>query len=224
MDRGNDTSAEKSVSLGPVEVGNYDVILSVQNERTHDSFDISVVPTSLVEGSNQLTMAIPKLYPLTLRFETEGGVVSLEAADKGGPRSYREVGSTKEVTFTTLPAGRYTIQRFSDGVPAFMDVEVPSSGPVMFEAKLVNAMRISITDRDGDLAKMGFIDGDLVIGLGDQEFTDMVQMQTAWMTALAEETCTAKIQRGSRVFDLEIDPKIIMNPGRAGGDFEPVGR
>ena len=101
------------------------------------------------------------------------------------------------------------------------------SGAVVFKETSYNALKVSVTDQEGELAKAGLADGDLVVAVNGKEFEGAMQMQMMLSGAMARgEDARLTIQRGGRTLEVTVNLKKIMmgGGGKAGGSVRPAVR
>jgi hypothetical protein len=214
------------IAFGPVEVGRYLLVVYIQ---VGDEFlEAARHDLRLRAGENRLAIPIPALHRLVVRAPglKPGTVLEL---DRGGPwpTIERRVGEDGRAVFLRLPAGRYKLWR-EDHYDVAMHVELPHAGELRFEPKkrVYDAMRVFIRDRDGMLARAGFRDDDLVIGVGGTEFENQRQMQLLMVQAAAKPgAATLLVQRGGRRLELKVDLQALIAAGEdAGGGLAPASR
>ncbi|MHC4598839.1 MAG: carboxypeptidase-like regulatory domain-containing protein [Planctomycetota bacterium] len=219
--------AEGRITLGPTEVGAYDLVMYMKKSQ-HETAPVQRIPVTLVVGKNQASIPIPALYDLTVVVEKApaGTSVQLRRAGESMEHSdHKQTDKEGRATFKKLSAGEYKITVWGAGVQGTMDVTLPGPPVVTFEPKPINALQVTIDDPEGYLAKAGFQTGDLVIGIDGQEFKDVQQMQLLFMGAMSKESVKMTVERGGSTFELKLDPKKLFgNEGNMGGDFEPASR
>ncbi len=224
-DRGFDR--EGTIPLGPVESGSCRLVLYVWMHN-HD-YEIARHDVDLRPGTQELTIPLPTLHPLAVRAPNLRAGTSLVLERGGGSwmsvtRRVREEGTA---TFALLPAGRYTLRQ-EDVYGAAMEVTVPHAGAVAFEPRALafNAIHVSIADREGLLARAGFLDNDLIVGINGTEFSGQGQMQLLAVKAAATPgTATLTVERAGRRLQIKLDLQAVLAAGEsAGGGFEAVTR
>lgn len=132
-------SADGVATLGPAEVGNYEVVLALLTDRQNRQ-RIASQPVQLQAGENRLTMELPTLHTLKISFEQAGATVSLspEPNNDGFSSIQQKVGKDRVVTVANLLAGKYRIQAYSaiSGVYSnlgTMTISVPENVDVVFQ-------------------------------------------------------------------------------------------
>lgn len=136
--------------------------------------ELATAEVQVHPGENSYTMQIPTLYSLRVHWADgkEGANMSLSRIGTTNPYGgsmHTEVDASGYATWEDLVQGEYTLRSSSLGGQQ-MEIAVPC-GEVEFEAMEVNALRVTITDSTGDLAKLGFQMGDLIIGTDGEEFS-----------------------------------------------------
>jgi hypothetical protein len=225
-------SSEGVQSFGPVEPGEYDVVLYL---RTSDSWSQQIPirrsPVSLTAGKNAATVKIPPLYSLTVTFEKAGKNDRIYFSPAEGRRwetwgIQKNVGAEGKLTFENLPEGKYKIQKWGGTDAGTMEVSVPGQTFVAFQAKAVNALRVTVTDPGGVLGQAGLRTGDLIIGMDGMEFQNLTHMQMLLYASMGKEKAKLNLLRDGRTLEIEVEPKKLFNPSSAdmGGDVEEVSR
>jgi hypothetical protein len=109
-------SAEGIATLGPVEAGNYEIVLSsITDHRFGQGRTIARQPVQLQAGENTATMEMPTLYALTLSFKSNkpGDSVMLHDGSHNDMVN-TTVDKDATVTFENLPAGKYKVETYGD--------------------------------------------------------------------------------------------------------------
>ncbi|MFN0205667.1 MAG: hypothetical protein ACKVS6_05080 [Planctomycetota bacterium] len=214
----------------PVEPGDYDILLYVSNSEAGIGGDTAVAATravTLVSGENVITIPLVQLYTVTVRFPSKpSGTVGLRKADDDGisSPSSQELDDNGIVTFKNVAAGEYTITPFF-ARGEFMKINVPTSGTIEFQASKMNAFRIRIRDSNGSVAKAGFQNGDLIIGIDGKDFEDINSMTAAIMQASAQNTdCSFRVNRNNSIITISCNAGLFENPTSSGASFEPASR
>ena len=84
-----------------------------------------------------------------------------------------------------------------------------------------------VTDPEGELAKAGLADGDLVVAVNGKEFEGAMQMQVMLAGTMAkDEDARLTILRGGRTLEVSVNLKKVMLGGgsKAGGSVRPAVR
>ncbi|MFQ5845640.1 MAG: hypothetical protein ACE5JG_11700, partial [Planctomycetota bacterium] len=107
-----------------------------------------------------------------------------------------------------------------------MKVDVPAGGVVIFAPKQQNALRVTITDRDGLLARSGLVDGDLVIGADGKEWETVADIHAALAGARVRGEMRCLVLRGGRQLEITLDVKKLSETGDQdhGGRLDPTSR
>ncbi|MBL4770712.1 MAG: hypothetical protein JKY61_06135 [Planctomycetes bacterium] len=216
-----------------LEPGDYIVYLTISakgNNRFSWGSDDSVnsIEMSVREGENSVQLTIPNLYPLRVHWADGKVGKSLHLSIIGAKNQYGGYsGGTLDgdlvASWEDLPAGDYRVQYYS-GMSKIMNVTIPC-GEIDFTPMLINAMSISITALDGNLAKAGFRDGDLVIGADGKEFerqADIMGLSRIMMEP--GEIVDCMVQRGNIVLTIQLKPSGIGDWEDMGGSMTPTTR
>jgi hypothetical protein len=210
--------------LGPVESGDYELVLYIRIGR-HQSVPAVRKTISLPAGESETSLAMPGLHELVVTGK-KGDQFHLSGDRDAGVFFHQSLrcGDDGRALFGPLPAGSYSLRM--NRKPGEMAVTVP--GPeVVFQASEHNALRVSIRDPEGALAKAGFADGDLVVGVNGAEFKGTVQMQMLFAGAMMKgDDATLTILRGGRTVELTINLKDVMQGADSGpgGSVRPTVR
>jgi hypothetical protein len=231
---GGIVDADGRASLGPVEAGSYEIVLTAASDPRTAGFgmgsEVARTPVELRAGKNAASVAIPALY--TLEVDAPPGSQLSLRPDRGGedPFSYMNASSAQvnkagRGTFELLPAGRYVLNgQTAEGEGGEMTVAVPASGVVKFAPETHDAYAVTITSPTGGYAKLGLEDGDLVVAIEGTELDGDEQMQGAFMSIFGKEAATLTLLRGGTRVDLVVDPKKLRGGTNDGGYMRPVHR
>ena len=202
--------ANGTLILGPTEAGEYELRLYVQVNR-YSRLRVSTTPIALRAGDNTATIAVPRLYALTIVVPDGRGQVQIGPDPRRDEwfHAYQELGKTGRVTFTNLVAGRYKVTNGGEE----MVIDLRATQTVTFEPQDTNAMRVSITDPNGAFAAAGLVHGDLIIGVDGTEFKNPRHMMIMIMAG-GKEPITLNILRGGRRIELTVDVKSLRGGGR----------
>ncbi|MDF1836328.1 MAG: hypothetical protein P1V35_00535 [Planctomycetota bacterium] len=179
-------------------------------------------------GENSMRLVMPTLYDLRVHWADaeEGTTIQLQSRESANnPFGFGQMtfDSSLTVTWTDLPAGDYTLQSYG-GESSAMEITVPC-GELEFVPMLINAMRVSITDSEGDLAKVGLRDGDLIIGADGKEFQDQSELMAVGQVIQSK---TAEVDfivlRGNTRVTVRIAGADIGGWQSMGGQMQPASR
>jgi hypothetical protein len=217
-----------TLELGPAQTGSYLLVVYVGIHG--QNYEAARHDVRLRAGENRLAIAMPAMHRLVVRAPgLEPGTVLelIPARAETWLGVDRRVGEDRRVVFPRLPTGRYRLMKEGAWGTA-MVFELPHAGEVLFEARkpVYNAMRVWVNDRDGQLAKAGFEDDDLVVGIGGTEFSSQRQMQLLMVQAAARPgTTTLLVERRGRRLELEADLQALVTAGAdLGGGQTPASR
>jgi|GEM_PF-3184569 len=184
------------VHLEPVGVGLYRAVLLV------DRVELASAEVQVVEGENRVTLVPKASYEVVVHCPNlpEGTQVSLAVVSEDGPSFggwHREdVDDSGYARFDSVLEGRYQLRA---GMHA-EQIEVPC-GTITVDAKLPNAIRVSVYEEDGPLANLGFADGDVVFGIDGVAFAGMEEVRLA-LRELGSEALTLMVDRDGEVIEL----------------------
>lgn len=221
--RGNKgLGADGKQTLGPVEAGDHQLMMSLDIPGSYAALPLHSRTVSLGPGDNVAIIAIPPLYPLTIRVPgSESGRMQIETP--GGGSVHFEL-KNEMVVLDRIPAGDYVIQLWSGSAPGRMTVNVPARSDVTFEPDPVNAALIEIKDPDGWLARNGFRNGDLIVAFEGKTFSSAVEMGAAFMAIATREDATVTVVRAGKEIQMTFNAQEMISKGDVGGQMQPASR
>lgn len=216
-----------------LEPGTYMVSMTVSSKskgQTHwgDNGAVNSIEINIREGENSAQLVIPNLYPLRVHWADGKVGKSLNLSAVGGKRQFGGFsGGTLDeslvATWEELPAGEYQIENFG-GRGSVMEVTVPC-GEIEFVPMEITAMRVSITSQDGNLAKTGLRDGDLVIGADGKEFESQADLMAMGPKLMAPgSSLDLMVQRGNKMVTVTLKGDDMGNFSEMGGQLVPASR
>ncbi|MCA8913100.1 MAG: hypothetical protein KDB82_15475 [Planctomycetes bacterium] len=203
-------TGDEKKSFGPVEPGDYDVVLSLGLAHWR-SADLLREPVTLKSGDNSFSVTMPELYSLTIAsgdsrvsVHSKDETISIDASDLD-----IKDGTT---TIPYLPAGSYTLKDRSG------EMTVSVSGPttVEFKPKLYNCFVLALRATRGRIAALGLQDGDKLIEIdgvtldkGDEDYPvvqgAMSKESTTWVV-LRNGARTQVTFSGKELYAVMTDP------------------
>lgn len=209
------------LAFDPVRPGDWRVELQLSQRAGWGNDALASQVITLARGDNHLTMAVPPVYSLTVRFAADDD--SADAMLSPGSGRYRSTEIKEHVArFEDLAAGEYTV-RAGHGRSQSMRVRVPAQSDVSFVAEPLNALRVNLQDPQGALAQAGLRDQDVVVAINGTTFEDEAGMMMAWSGAMAGKEVTLTVQRGATRVTCTLPAKTIAG-GEGGGYLEPSSR
>lgn len=216
-----------------LEPGLYRVVLSARKKGTSNRFfestEIDSIEMEILPGSNTLQMRIPALYTLRVHWADgkEGTNISARPFDSGDMYGFGNARATLDgegyAEFEDLRAGEYLISTWG-GQALQMRVTVPSK-EVEFVPMEVDALRVVITDENGDLAKLGFQHGDLIIGTDGEDFGDSpTSEQLGTLRSSKTAKVTFMVLRNGTQLDIKATGADIGDWSALGGQMVPAKR
>ncbi len=227
--RRNGMSAEGVQTITGLEPGLYEVTLSARpkgSTRSFDTNELERVEFEVGAGENSLQMSIPVLYSVRVHWADgkEGATFSMRLRDSTNQFGFGGVQAQLDdqgfATFEDLRAGDYLLSTWGGSVKQ-MRVTVPSK-EVEFTPMKIDALRVKITDESGDLARLGFREGDLIIGVDGEEFgeaPDFGLMGKLQGSKTAEVNFL--IQRGRKTLELHVTGSDVGDWSALGGQLTP---
>src|SRR5262249_11548985 len=181
------------ITIGPVEVGDYEIVLYAStkgSDRWGDRIAVSSDSITIVAGDNSSTLSIPPLYSLTVHFPDTKvrNSVNLKSVARAGRsvQIYREIDDSGTVVYENLPAGEYLLSSYGGGLPGVMHLHVPAQTNVTFQSEPQNALLVTVTDPADALATTAFQDGDLIVATHASDVSNILHLPTAAMHAMTE--------------------------------------
>lgn len=125
--------------------------------------------------------------------------------------------------FSELRAGNYLLSSWGGSVQQ-MRVTIPCKD-VEFTPMKIDAMRVKITDETGDLFRLGFRDGDLVIGVDGEEFEESPDYQLLrTLQSSKSAQATFLIERNGTRLEITAKGADVGNWSDMGGKLVPTQR
>jgi PDZ domain-containing protein len=224
---GEELSADRTATFGPLDPGDYDVQLRLAHAGGENAWKyvVASAPISLVAGENRTTVAMPALYSLTIEVpaDVDDRTVQCyrkESENDGTSMGQASVDATRHASFENLPEGTYEVSCGGES----MSVRVPVSGPVRLQSKPLDALRVYIQDEEGRLARSGLKDGDLIHRVDGTDFKTSADFEKAIGARLSNKSIVFTITRGGRDVELTVECSAFTNPFELGGVLEPASR
>lgn len=221
--------ATGTVQLGPVGPGEHEIgiwLRPVDKRQLGTPLSLARHPVTLRVGPQTLAIPLPQVHVVTVTTEgmAVGTTVSLRLHDGDlSSRMSGQVDASGRVVFEDVPAGTYDCEAHGV-VDAERTFTVPDETSIRLAGRHTDALRVTISDPEGPLAKAGFRDHDLIVGLGGAEFASSAAMATALGAVDRErEIRWLVIRSGARV-EIPTPPGFLETEGGIGGGFEPVER
>lgn len=201
-----------------LEPGTYELDLLRDRRRVGGSV------VNLVPGENRLELLPDPTYELEVHCIglTEGQSLNLEPIVDGETTSTwsssARVDTAGRAAFEGLPAGRYRLSTGFDSI----EVDVPC-GSVTFETRMPNGFQIVVFDDSGTLARLGFRDGDRLVGHDGRQFDSLDELYGPWRKLCTEEV-PLLVQRDGSILELvtPILSDASMKRSELGGAFHAV--
>jgi len=212
------------VDLGPLAPGDYHVLLSLGWR----DITFASVRVNLKSGRNEITIPMPELYEVVVILPEDKKDLRLSLKETGKRWPYgrsAKADAEGRVIFKDVPPGKYQITS-NDPLGGLMEIEVPAPGPILYEPKPLNALRVISLKPGGLFAQAGLQEGDLVIGVNGKEFKNLLDIQVSMAAAAAKGKTKVMILRDGRKLTVTLDLGDFLkrSPGALGGDFEPATR
>jgi hypothetical protein len=218
--------ADGLAKIDVIEPGSYTVALELHEQERGGRVPLVRAPVQVGPGENVAEVSIPVLHTLTVTFDQPApGMVSMHPETDGASGALvREPDENGRATFERLPSGSYTVKCMTRGAARTLTVSVPGARVVHFPMDPLNALAVSVTDPTGALSAAGFVDGDLIVGTGDEAFEELEQMQIAFMSAMRRDETLLTVQRGRARIELRIAGRSLSGGQRLGGRVRPTSR
>lgn len=212
-----------------VQPGEYRLALIVRQAQGQQLV-AAVEELRVTAGEVRRTFALPALHKLTVRLPSgtaANGYVQLQPRGRSRSSSgwFGAVGTPDaegRTVFQRVPAGEYMLMAGME----MMSIAVRGPTEVEFQPSPITALEVTVTDPEGAMAKAGFKDGDLIVGMAGKEFENLMQMQMALMGSMSsgKEAALMVDRSGSR-----LELKLALGgmqrgPQALGGDMQPATR
>ncbi len=208
------------LALGPVEPGEYEVVLRVSVGG--ETLVAATRRVTLGPGKSALSIPAPRLHSLvvvdpeakpdqTLALRFEGNRLRSEAraqVDEGG-----------RARFEPLPEGSYQLAREGDASGA-MRITIPGPAEIVFKPSPYTALRARIADADGPWGKAGLKDGDLIVAIDGKDLESADGLQRGYAVLVAVEEATVTVLRGGSRIDLTVNGRRLLTEDIEGGYLE----
>ncbi|MCI0339992.1 MAG: hypothetical protein L0216_02380 [Planctomycetales bacterium] len=231
---GTSLGAEGRATLGPVESGEYLllVLVGAGERRSWESVPAAKVPVSLAPGSRSLRVAMPTLYRLAVIVDgaPKGTQVNLGPAEDAGDwwGSQADTDESGRALFDRVPAGKHTLRVWGTKNAGQMAVTIPDQSEVRFQPAAENVVGVWISDESGYLAQIGFQNGDKVTGMDGTEFRDRAHMVSLVMAATGKPEVKLAVLRGEKRLEIGASPEKLlrglMDERSLGGRMYPTSR
>ncbi|MFT5057843.1 MAG: hypothetical protein ACI89E_000608 [Planctomycetota bacterium] len=216
-----------------LEPGLYVVSLMVDPVKTSrhswsSGREVNKIEFDVRAGANSLRLTIPALYPLRVHWADakEGATLHLSSqatSENNFGFGNKEFDSNGFAEWGDLPPGNYTLHSYS-GTSEMMEITVPS-GQIEFTPMVINAMRVSITDAEGDLAKVGFREGDMIIGANGKEYQSQADfMAVAQQLQVKSFEVEFILMRAGKRITLHVSGADMNGWQSMGGQMKPTSR
>jgi hypothetical protein len=204
---------EGPAELGPVQPGEHELL--VLSEISQGQGIIAArKKVLLAAGKNKASIDGPPLYRLVVRGLSPGEMLRLypEAAMRWKPL-YKAAGADGRILFETLPPGRYSLRASSKT----MTVRLTGSTELDFVPGTSNAVEIYLVEGATHWTSLGFVSGDVIVGVDGVEFSSETQMLALWGDAMKRPRTTLMVLRGSQRVDLTVSAEELKRAQRGGG-------
>jgi len=209
--------SEERFLLGPVPAGTY-LLLVVRSITASGSIVLARQSVELAAGQNVVDVVSPGRSSVVVTGMTAYAHARLvpEHKRRWNGLGYR-VGEDGRLALGSLPHGRYVL--FSEHGAMALHVEGPLE--VVFEGRPPDALEVSIKDPDSSLGRLGFSDGDLVVGVNGQRFDgDYCASWSEAMRAVVAKLIVARSGEETLVVVQTVDLRSASAGG--GGVIEPT--
>lgn len=222
-------AGDGQVELGPVAPGDYalQVLYAGGGTQRWNPHIVIEQRVTLAAGPNRVAAAVPPLYAIEIRFAENVKARHWNLEPLGGDHPGHWIGGAPKegdvARFEGLLAGRYRLDVHSESGRERMFVEVPAGGELTFEPMAANCYQVSVW-KDGLFRELRLADGDLLIGIGEVDFTSETQADALFDRALAEESMVLRFLRSGQTFEVTVDGQRLAERMRWGGRLSPAAR
>lgn len=204
--------AHAGIGKTRVEPGRYEIAVTI--DENHGQREIARRTVDLATGANDVRLDLPVLHDLVVHGPPNGVIVLVGGDD--APVDGGNFDPRGQLRLRWIEAGDYELRDQTGS----MNVRVPSGGPVTFAPRPMNAVRVVIDDRQGPLARLGFENGDVIVGANGKRFTQAGEFNGAFGAAGAT---ALMVVRSGRDVQLMFDPR-ALGGASMGGSFKPIAR
>ena len=226
-------SPEGVQELTGLEPGLHTVTLNARakgsSSRSYSTTTIDSVEVEILPGANAVQLRIPVLYSLRVHWADgkEGANMAMRLEDGednfGFGSNSASLDAQGYAEFSELRAGNYLLSSWGGSVQQ-MRVTIPCKD-VEFTPMKIDAMRVKITDETGDLFRLGFRDGDLVIGVDGEEFEESPDYQLLrTLQSSKSAQATFLIERNGTRLEITAKGADVGNWSDMGGKLVPTQR
>ncbi len=189
------TGVQEFTSISP---GEYTVWVNVNRTPTLSK------KVNLIPGENEVRLTLPSYYSLTVI--TEGNHVM--AYRRGGSTTNRVLFSNNNQNgrflFPLIEEGQYLIKVDGNGS---MPVDVYSNSEIAFQSELpAQAVPLRVAENDSNLARAGFQDGDLLLGI---EIEGQAQPASIFKIPKDATEVNYVVWRNGKNRVISADPKLV---------------
>ncbi len=213
-----------TIKLGPEAPGDYMVVMTARNSDENQWEQTTLVnqKITLVEGTNRVTLAIPSLSKLTVVINGEAAGQLYMMSIPAGDYKSAEITDGKAV-FENLAPGEYQVTYQEGEKIGSAKVRIPDTSTVTLTPSEPNALAVFVEDTNGALAKAGFHNDDMIIGVDGKEFEGGSMM--AFASIASKEKSKVVVLRDGKKIELEIAGRdLLRKPGSMGGTLMPTTR
>jgi hypothetical protein len=211
------------LDVGLLQPGRYRLVITVAPVKPsgRGSTNVARATWDVTAETHELALSLPKIAPLRLSVAagTRGWFTlapdDAAGEENGGLQRNAEVDADGGITFEDVVPGLYVVRSPNKDS---MLVEAPASGTVAFVAEAVNALRVVVRDPKGALAKAGLATGDRVVAIDGREFSGRRELDQIRQSLKGEEV-TFTVQRGDKLFEVVLPPRVLIDERVAGGKF-----
>ena len=93
-----------------------------------------------------------------------------------------------------------------------MTIRIPDQTEITFEPSPPNAVLVTISGEGGTLEDAGFIDGDVIVAIGEESIAGVTQLRGEASKAAAQQAkLSVQVLRNGRDMRLDVDPDVVLN-------------
>jgi hypothetical protein len=232
---GDVIARDGTVDLGRMQPGSYRFRLFLQARpgAPHSPWggtgelEIAAAQFEFAAGQASFEMPFPDLSTLRItglptRKKEGYSLVAVDATPMDASRVSRHAVSDEDGTlaYADVPSGVY---EFRGPGELTMQIEVPAPDFVRFTPDRIRALRVTILDPKGALARAGLATGDRIVAIDGREFESRDELERIRQSIRGEEV-TLTVARGGKHFEIVVGLALLRDPRNAGGDFAEAPR
>jgi hypothetical protein len=206
--RGSDTGLDAPFRFGPLEPGEYDVVLMLSLDDRSNRRELVRRRVNLLAGENTLSLTVPALHSITVRVPDHVPVRYLHL----WPRDTQPTaGRRSDNIVLELREGRATVAQLAPGTYRLVgdigesSVSVPTSGEIVFDPPRYNAVLLYNIRPGGQIEALGLRNNDLLIAIDGEEVMEALSTISLYNKVQDKTQTTWAILRNGAQLEVTFD-------------------